>query len=60
MSGDHPLIVLPAHSHDLVEVARAVLATPDLPDVALIGGLAVTMRVSAAGIGHRRPWTSTW
>jgi hypothetical protein len=37
----------------LLEVTRTVLATPGLPDVALIGGLAVTMRVSAAGAGHR-------
>lgn len=30
-----------------------MLATPDLPPVVLIGGLAVTMRVSAAGAAHR-------
>ena len=29
------------------------MATPGLADVALIGGLAVTMRISAAGVGHR-------
>jgi hypothetical protein len=29
------------------------MATPGLTDVALIGGLAVTMRISAAGVGHR-------
>ena len=29
------------------------MATPGLADIALIGGLAVTMRVSAAGVGHR-------
>lgn len=52
VSGD-PLIVLPNHSSGLLEVTRTVLATPGLPDVALIGGLAVTMRVSAAGAGHR-------
>jgi len=34
-------------------VTRTVLATQGLPAVALIGGLAVTMRVSAAGAGHR-------
>ncbi len=53
MSGDLPLIVLPGHSSALLEVTRTVLATPGLPDVALIGGLAVTMRISAAGAGHR-------
>lgn len=30
-----------------------MLATPGLPEVALIGGLAVTMRVNAAGADHR-------
>jgi len=34
-------------------VVRAVLATPGLADVVLVGGLAVTMRISAAGVGHR-------
>lgn len=53
MSGDPPLILLPEHSSGLLEVTRTVLATPGLPAVALIGGLAVTMRVSAAGAGHR-------
>ncbi len=53
MSGDPPLIVLPGHSSALLEVTRTVLATPGLPEVALIGGLAVTMRVSAVGAGHR-------
>ena len=53
VSGDLPLIVLPDHSRALLEVTRTVLATPGLPAVALIGGLAVTMRVSAAGVGHR-------
>ena len=53
VSGEPPLIVLPDHSTGLLEVTRTVLATPGLPDVALIGGLAVTMRVSAAGAGHR-------
>lgn len=53
MSGEPPLIVLPDHSRALLEVTRAVLATPGLPDVVLIGGLAVTMRISAAGVGHR-------
>lgn len=53
VSGDPPLIVLPDHSSGLLEVTRTVLTTPGLPDVALIGGLAVTMRVSAAGAGHR-------
>ena len=53
MSGDSPLIVLPGHSRALLGVARTVMATPGLTDVALIGGLAVTMRISAAGVGHR-------
>jgi hypothetical protein len=34
-------------------VARTVLATPGLTDVALIDGLAVTMCISAAGAGLR-------
>lgn len=53
MSGDSPLIALPESTRPLLEAARAVLATPDLPPVVLIGGLAVTMRVSAAGAAHR-------
>ena len=53
MSGDPPLIALPTHARPLLEAARTVLATPDLPPVVLIGGLAVTMRVSAAGAAHR-------
>lgn len=53
MSGDPPLIALPAHARPLLEAARTVLATPDLPPVVLIGGLAVTMRVGAAGAAHR-------
>lgn len=53
MSGDPPLVVLPESTRPLLEAARAVLATPDLPPVVLIGGLAVTMRVSAAGAAHR-------
>ena len=53
MSGDPPLIVLPESTRPLLEAARTVLATPDLPPVVLIGGLAVTMRVSAAGTAHR-------
>lgn len=44
VSGDPPLIVLPGHSRSLLEATRTVLATPGLPEVALIGGLAVTMR----------------
>lgn len=53
MSGDPPLIALPTSAGPLLEAARTVLATPDLPPVVLIGGLAVTMRVSAAGAVHR-------
>lgn len=53
MSGDPPLIALPTHARPLLEAARTVLATPDLPPVVLIGGLAVTMRISAAGAAHR-------
>lgn len=53
VSGDPPLIALPESTRPLLEAARAVLATPGLPPVVLIGGLAVTMRVSAAGAAHR-------
>ncbi len=52
MSGD-PLIVLPEGARPLLEAARAVLTTPDLPSVVLVGGLAVTMRVSAGNVAHR-------
>ncbi len=53
MSGDLEPIVLHDHSRTLLDAARAVLATPGLPPVVLVGGLAVTMRISAAGAGHR-------
>ena len=53
MSGDRQPIVLPDHSRTLLDAARTVLATPDLPPVVLVGGLAVTMRISAAGAAHR-------
>jgi hypothetical protein len=53
VSGDLPLIALPDSTRPLLEAARTVLATPDLPPVVLIGGLAVTMRVSSAGAAHR-------
>lgn len=53
MSGESPLIVLPEYAGPLLEATRTVLATPGLPPVVLIGGLAVTMRVSAAGAAHR-------
>ena len=53
VSGDPPLTVLPAASQRLLDAARHVLATSGLPPVVLIGGLAVTMRVGAAGIAHR-------
>jgi hypothetical protein len=53
VSGDLPLIALPEYTRPLLEAARTVLTTPDLPPVVLIGGLAVTMRVSAAGAAHR-------
>lgn len=52
MSGDAAL-TLPSSNAPLLEAARAVLATPGLPPVALIGGLAVTVRVSATGALHR-------
>lgn len=48
MSGDPSLTLLPVSDGPLLEAARIVLATPGLPPVALIGGLAVTARVSAA------------
>lgn len=53
MSGEPPLTTLPASSRPLLEAARTVLATPGLPPVVLIGGLAVTTCVSAAGVEHR-------
>lgn len=53
MSGDPALILLPASDGPLLEAARTVLSTPGLPPVALVGGLAVTARVSAAGALHR-------
>lgn len=53
MSGDPALTILAASNRPLLEAARIVLATPDLPDLVLIGGLAVTTRVSAAGVVHR-------
>ncbi|MGB3411935.1 MAG: hypothetical protein WBA45_12155 [Microthrixaceae bacterium] len=53
MSGDPSLTLLPVSDGPLLEAARTVLATPGLPPVALIGGLAVTARVSAAGALHR-------
>lgn len=53
MSGEPPLIALPDSTRPLLEATRTVLATPGLPPVVLIGGLAVTMRVSAAGAAHR-------
>jgi len=53
VSGEPPLIALPEYTRPLIEAARKVLATPGLPPVVLIGGLAVTMRVSAAGTAHR-------
>ncbi len=53
MPGDRQPFVLPGHSRRLLDAARTVLATPGLPPVVLVGGLAVTMRISAAGVGHR-------
>jgi hypothetical protein len=53
VSGEPPPILLPPSDAPLIEAARAVLATPGLPAVALVGGLAVTARVSAAGVVHR-------
>jgi hypothetical protein len=53
VSGERAPIVLPPSNAPLVEAARAVLATPGLPAVALVGGLAITARVSAAGAIHR-------
>jgi hypothetical protein len=54
VSGEPPLIFLPEYTRPLLEATRTVLATPNLPPVVLIGGVAVTMRVSAAGTAHRR------
>jgi hypothetical protein len=53
VSGDRPPILLEPSNAPLVEAARAVLATPGLPAVALVGGLAVAARVGAAGAVHR-------
>lgn len=53
MSGDPDEIVLADHHSELVEAARAVLATSNLPPVVLIGGLAVAMRVGTVGQPHR-------
>lgn len=53
MSGDPALIVLPSSDRRLLDAIRSVLATPGLPPVALIGGLAVAARMSAVGIDHR-------
>ena len=53
VSGDAPVTIVPAASQRLLDAARHVLATPGLPPVVLIGGLAVTMRVGAAGVAHR-------
>ena len=43
----------PTITSTLVEAARAVLATSDLPPVVLIGGLAVAIRVGSTGQPHR-------
>lgn len=53
MSGEPLLVTLPPSSEVLFNAARSVLGTAQLPPVALIGGLAVTIRVSAAGVAHR-------
>lgn len=53
MSGEPSLITLPPSSEALFNATRSLLATAELPPVALIGGLAVTIRVSAAGVAHR-------
>lgn len=53
MSGNPLHTIIPSSSQRLLDAARRVLATPGLPPVVLIGGLAVTMRVSAANIAHR-------
>ncbi len=52
MSGD-PVMILPHGSEFLLDAVRAVLATPGMSDVALVGGLAVTLHVAAAGDDHR-------
>jgi hypothetical protein len=40
-------ILINAAAGPLLDVAAKVLTRPDLPDAALIGGLAVTIRVAA-------------
>ncbi len=52
MSGEQTIVVEP-HNWPLVDAIRTVLATPGLPPVALIGGLAVAVRVGATGTMHR-------
>lgn len=53
VSGDPTLTVLRPSSRPLVEAAQVVLSTVGLPSVALVGGLAVTTRLSQAGLEHR-------
>ena len=52
MSGDR-VMILPDGSEALLDAVREVLATPGMPGVALVGGLAVTLHVAAAGDSHR-------
>jgi hypothetical protein len=53
VSGDAPLVILPQTSRTLLDALAAVFSTPGLPPVVLVGGLAVTVRVSSTGTAHR-------
>ncbi len=52
MSGD-AVMVLPDGTEPLLDAIRDVIATPGMPAFALVGGLAVTLHVAAAGAEHR-------
>jgi len=47
------MILINAAASPLLEVASKVLTRTDLPDAALIGGLAVTIRVAALDSRYR-------
>src|SRR5439155_11333626 len=49
---DPPLVVLPSALAPLLG-ALAALTAPDLPDIAVIGGIAVNIRLSTVSTAHR-------
>jgi hypothetical protein len=53
VSGEPSIVLLSPFDRPLLEAVRTILTTPGLPPVVLIGGLAVTTRVGAAGVAHR-------